>query len=285
MASPSPPVALVTGTSSGIGRSTALLLARSGYRVFATVRTSEAEADLRRDAGGSPLDILRLDVGDEGSARLAARTTFERAGRIDVLVNNAGYAQVGAVADLTRDRVRRQFEVNVFAPVQLVREVLPVMRTQGGGRIVNVSSLAGRVSVPMMGAYCASKFALEAFSDALRIEAKPFGIHVSLIEPGPVVTEFQRNALAESRDILESESVYGSVYRSYLEGGFDLGRGATSDRVARVILRALRARRPRSRYRVRVRDSVATGFIQIVPRAGMDWVLSRWMELDLVRRA
>lgn len=273
-------VALVTGASTGIGRATARLLASSGYRVFATVRTPEAEASLRQDGS---IEVLRLDVGEEAAVSRTVRDVLDRAGHVDALVNNAGYALVGATEDLTRDRLRRQFEVNVFGAMQLCREVLPSMRARRSGRIVNVSSLAGRVSVPLMGAYCGSKFAIEALTDALRVEARPFGVGVALVEPGPVVTEFQRNALAVSQDILTSESVYRPVYRAYLDGGFDMGRGATAERVARVIRRALTARRPRSRYRVRFVDSVATGFVQITPRAVMDWVLARWMAIDAVR--
>jgi len=279
MTSTDKPVALVTGASTGIGRATARLLASSGYRVFATVRTPEAEASMRQEGA---VEVVRLDVGDEAAVTRTVHEVLDRAGRVDALVNNAGYALVGATEDLTRDRLRRQFEVNVFGAMQLCREVLPSMRARRSGRIVNVSSLAGRVSIPMMGAYCASKFAVEALTDAMRVEAKPFGVGVSLVEPGPVVTEFQRNALKASGDILTSESVYRSVYRAYLDGGFDLGRGATAERVARVIRRALTARRPRSRYRVRFVDSVATGFIQITPRAAMDWVLARWMAIDSV---
>lgn len=273
-------VALVTGASTGIGRATARLLASSGYRVFATVRTPDAEASMREEGA---VEVVRLDVGDEAAVTRTVNEVLDRAGRVDALVNNAGYALVGATEDLTRDLLRRQFEVNVFGAMQLCREVLPSMRTHRSGRIVNVSSLAGRVSVPVMGAYCASKFALEAFTDALRVEARPFGVGVALVEPGPVVTEFQHNALAASQDILTSESVYRPAYRAYLDGGFEMGRGATPERVARVIRRALTAGWPRSRYRVRLVDSVATGFIQITPRRAMDWVLSRWMALDSVR--
>jgi len=280
MSSPDVPVALVTGASSGIGRATARRLASSGYHVVATVRSPESEASVRGDGS---IEVVRLDIADENALRHVISEVLSRLGRIDVLVNNAGFALVGAGEDLDRDHIRRQFEVNVFAAVQACREVLPSMRARRSGRIVNVSSLAGRVSVPMMGAYCASKFALEAFSDALRVETKPFGVYVSLVEPGPVVTEFQRNALKASEDVLSSDSVYRPAYESYLSGGFATSHGATAEQAARTIHRAVSARRPRSRYRVRMRDSVATGFIQIIPRAGMDWILSRWMDLDVVR--
>jgi NAD(P)-dependent dehydrogenase (short-subunit alcohol dehydrogenase family) len=273
-------VAVVTGASTGIGQATARLLAASGWRVFATVRTPEANAALSSEPS---VEVVRIDLTDEVSVREATRGILARAGRVDALVNNAGFALLGAVEDLDREAIRRQFEVNVFSPMQLCREILPTMRARRSGRIVNVSSLAGRVSVPMMGAYCASKFALEAFTDALRVEAKPFGVRVSLVEPGPVRTEFQRNAISASRAVLMSESVFRPVYRAYLDGAFEMGQGASAERVARVIRRVLTSPRPRSRYRVRWVDSVATGFLQIVPKGGMDWVLSRWMDLDLVR--
>jgi len=278
------PVAVVTGASSGIGRATALLFARSGYHVRATVRRPEAEASLRAEAANLPLEVGRLDVADEASVRSFVSDVLARAGRIDVLVNNAGHALLGAIEDLPRETVRKQFEVNVFGAMQLCREVLPTMRAQRYGRIVNVSSMAGRVSVPLMGAYCASKFALEALSDALRVEAKRFGIRVAIVEPGPVVTRFQATALAESRAVLESPSVFAPVYASYLRE-FETHRGASPERVARVILLAARARRPRSRYRVRWRESFLAGLTQILPKGAMDWGTEKAMGLDVVEKA
>src|SRR3990172_104559 len=200
MSAAAPPVSIVTGASSGIGRSSALPLARRGHRVFATVRTADAEDSLREAASGLPVDVLRLDLLDEASVARLIPTVRDRAGRIDVLVNNAGYALLGAVEDLPVDALRRQFEVNVFGAMALARAALPLMRSPPSGPILNVSSLAGRVSVPLMGAYCASKFALEAFTDALRIEARPFGVRAIVVEPGPVVTRFPRTAVDASRE-------------------------------------------------------------------------------------
>ncbi len=284
MSSPSGPVALVTGTSSGIGRATALLLARFGYRVFATVRTPEAEESLQREAAGLPLEVLRADVSDEGAVTGLARELLARAGRIDVLVNNAGYALLGAIEDLQPEAVRRQFQVNVFAPLQLARAVLPTMRAQRSGTIVNVSSLAGRVSLPLMGSYCASKFALEAFTDALRVEAKPFGVRAVLVEPGPVATEFDRAAVAASREILAADSPFHPVYEEYVADFAPYG-AATADQVARTILRAARARRPRSRYRVRVREALLAGLIQVIPKGAMDFATIRFMGLRKLGRS
>lgn len=278
MVTSAPPVAIVTGVSSGIGRATVSLLNRSGYRVFGTVRRREGT---QSSSEGQGFTAVPVDLHDEASVRNVVRQVMDEAGRIDALVNNAGYALVGAVEDLPREMIRHQFEVNVFAPIHLCREVLPIMRRTRSGHIVNVSSLAGLVSVPMMGAYCATKFALEAFSDALRVEARPFGVRVSIVEPGPVITDFPQAALEASRPVLRAESVYQKVYKGYLDGGFETGGGATADQVARVIVRILRSARPRARYRVRWRDSFAAVMSQLIPRPGMDWILSRWMDLDV----
>jgi NAD(P)-dependent dehydrogenase (short-subunit alcohol dehydrogenase family) len=276
MSAPAIRVALVTGASSGIGRATALLLARSGYRVFATVRSDVGEESLRTAASALPVEILRLDLGDEQGVTRVVQEVRRRAGRIDALVNNAGFAKLGAVEDLPREDLRRQFEVNVFGAVQLCREVLPTMRAQRSGHIVNVSSLAGKVSVPLMGAYCASKFALEAFSDALRAEVKPGGVRVALIEPGPVATNFNQLARTESQRVLEAPSVFHSVYERL--GHPTAGRGAaSSERVARVILHVVRSGHSRSRYRVRFRESLAAGAVSVIPRGALDWVLIRFM--------
>lgn len=282
MPAPGLPAAIVTGASSGIGRATALSFVRSGYRVFATVRTAEAEASLREESRGLPLEVDRLEVSDESAVDAFVHDVLRRGNRIDVLVNNAGYAQLGAAEDLPRDALRQQFEVNVFGPMQLCREVLPTMRAQRFGRIVNVSSLAGRISVPLMGAYCASKFALEAFSDAMRVEEKRFGIGVAIVEPGQVDTRFQRAALESSRRPLQDPSVFQAVYASYLRE-FETHSGARPEQVARVILRAARARRPRSRYRIRWRETFLTGITQLIPKGAMDWGTAKAMGLDQVR--
>lgn len=275
------PVAFVTGASSGIGRETALLFARSGYRVFATVRTDAAAASLRRVASGLALEALTLDLLDEAATGDTVRTVVDRAGRIDVIVNNAGYAQLGAIGDLSRDANRRQFEVNVFAAIQIAREALPTMRVQHSGCIVNVSSIAGRVSVPFVGAYCASKFALEAFSDALRLEVRPDGIRVLLIEPGPVATRFQE-ALRWSRSLLPAATAYSRFYDEALAE--PMPRFAVDpERVARVILGAVRSPSPRARYRIRVTEEFLAGVLRLIPTGALDWGIARWYGLN--RRA
>lgn len=275
------PVACITGASSGIGRATALLFARSGYRVFATVRTDAAAASLRADASGHPLESLTLDLLDEAATGDTMRTVVDRAGRIDVVVNNAGYAQLGAIEDLSRDAIRRQFEVNVFAAIQIAREALPTMRAQRSGCIVNVSSIAGLVSVPFVGAYCASKFALEAFSNALRLELRRDGIRVVLIEPGPVATRFQE-ALRRSRSLLPADTAYSRYYDDALAE--PMPRFAVPpERVARVILGAVRSPSPRARYRIRVAEEFLAGVLRLIPTGALDWGLARWYGLN--RRA
>jgi len=281
MSTPAAPVAFVTGASSGIGRATALRLSRSRYRVFATVRTEAAETSLLQEAAGLPLTVLRLDLLDEAAISRAVRTVFDLSGRIDVVVNNAGYGQLGAVEDLPRAVLRRQFEVNVFAASQICREVLPMMRAQGSGTIVNVSSIAGRVSVPLIGAYCASKFALEALSDSLRVESKSFGIHVVLIEPGPVTTRFQE-AVRGSRSLLPPESVYSRYYDEAIVESPSRYETAP-ERVAHVILRAISSPRPRARYRIRLAEGVLARLVRVIPVGVLDWGVARWSGLH--RRA
>ena len=179
-------VVLITGCSTGIGRATATHLAASGYTVIATARRVEDLADL----AAAGCRTLALDVTDEGSMRAAVDAVEASHGRIDVLVNNAGYSQSGAVESVPLARTRAQFETNVFGPLRLTQLVLPGMRRRRAGRIVNVSSMGGRLVFPGGGVYHASKYALEALSDALRYELRPFGIAVVLIEPGLIRTNF-----------------------------------------------------------------------------------------------
>src|SRR5213083_1227713 len=177
---------LITGCSSGIGRATAQRLAGSGWTVYATARRPESIADL--EAAGCR--TLALDVTDEASMSAAVRAVEEAEGAVGVLVNNAGYSQSGAVESVPIDRVRRQFETNVFGLVRMCQLVLPGMRRQGWGKIVNISSMGGRLVFPGGGFYHATKFAVEAISDALRFEVKGFGVGVTIVEPGLIKTEF-----------------------------------------------------------------------------------------------
>jgi NAD(P)-dependent dehydrogenase (short-subunit alcohol dehydrogenase family) len=208
MADPSKAV-LITGCSSGIGRATALRLARSGWTVYASARRPETLEDLR--AAGAR--TLALDVTDEGSIHDAVATVVDAEGAVGVLINNAGYSQSGALETVPIDVLRRQFETNVFGLVRLTQLVLPAMRAQRWGRIVNVGSMGGRLTFPGGGAYHATKHALEAISDALRFEVAGFGVAVTLLEPGLITTEFGNAATASlaATEAAEADAEGGSA--------------------------------------------------------------------------
>ena len=184
-------VALVTGSSSGIGLETALALARDGYKTFASMRDTKKAARLQDAAkDGLPINIIRMDVTDEESVVSAVRAITDDCQRIDVLVNSAGYAQFGCTEEISTDDFRRQFETNFFGIVRIIQEVAPIMRKQGSGDIVNISSVGGRMGLPGFPAYISSKFALEGLGECLRYELGQFGIRTTLIEPGVVKTNF-----------------------------------------------------------------------------------------------
>ena len=203
---------LVTGASSGFGREIARAALRRGDRVAATARETEALADLAAEAPEGVLAV-RLDVTDPEGVRRAVEETVGRFGRIDVLVNNAGRGQVGAVEETTDEELRAIFDVHLFGPAALVRAVLPVMRRQGSGAIVQMSSFGGQVAYPGFGAYCATKFALEGLSEALAAEVAPFGVKVLIVEPGAFRTGFSGGALVQSRAMPEYEETVGPTRR------------------------------------------------------------------------
>jgi NAD(P)-dependent dehydrogenase (short-subunit alcohol dehydrogenase family) len=254
-ARPGSRVVLITGCSSGIGRATAERLAHSGHTVFATAR----DVSTLEDLGSRGCDVLALDVTSEPSMREAVAVVEAAHGAVDVLVNNAGYGLHGAAEEADLDEVRRQFETNVFGLARLTQLVLPGMRRQGWGRIVNVSSMGGRLTFPGGAFYHASKHAVEAFSDALRFEVRPFGIDVIVIEPGLVKTRFGQTAVETVVDSAAgteaatagpydafNANLMGTIHAAYSGPMARLGVGP--DRVARAIERAISARRPRTRY-------------------------------------
>ena len=252
MSEPSKAV-LITGCSTGIGRASALRLARSGWRVYASARRPESIADLQ-EAG---CETLALDVTDEQSM-LSAVDTVERAeGAVGVLINNAGYSQGGAIETVPLEAVRRQFETNIFGLVRLTQLVLPKMRAQRWGKIVNLGSMGGRLSFPGGGHYHATKHALEALSDAMRFELRGFGIDVILLEPGLITTEFGEAATASISEVAApGEDPYarfnatvGAVTKGAYEGPMRLF-GAGPDRVAKVMERAITRRRPPARITI-----------------------------------
>jgi NAD(P)-dependent dehydrogenase (short-subunit alcohol dehydrogenase family) len=241
-------VVLVTGCSSGIGEATAHRLLRSGHTVYATARRPETLEALA--AAGAR--VLPLDVTDDASMVAAVKAIEGEHGAVGALVNNAGYGLQGPIEETSMEEVRRQFETNVFGLVRLTQLVLPGMRAAGGGRIVNISSMGGRLSLPGGGFYHASKWAVEAYSDALRVEVAPFGIRVSVIEPGPVLTPWSEVAVDTIDDV--PDGPYAQFRRDLGKGleGYYSGPKAklasSADDVARKIERAITRGRPRSRY-------------------------------------
>jgi NAD(P)-dependent dehydrogenase (short-subunit alcohol dehydrogenase family) len=271
--SPRPKSVVVTGANGGIGCATVVELARHGYDVIGTVRSPVAADDVARaaDEVGVSVRTLRCDVADAAATQAAfAQIAEVTDGGPWALVNNAGYVQAGAVEDVSDERARRQLEVNTIAPARTARLVLPTMRARGDGRIVNVSSVAGRVSAPLVGWYCASKHALEALSDAMRIEVAPFGVKVILIEPGGMDTAIW----ASGRDTLprRDDTAYAAAY--------DRAEAATKQSrwfpdpvwVARTIRLALANPLPMTRYLVGVDAVAGTVADTVVPTPITDYV-------------
>ncbi len=246
-------VVLVTGCSSGIGHATAERLQAAGHTVYATARRPESIADLA-EAG---CRTLALDVTDEASMKAAVAAVEEAEGAVGALVNNAGYSQSGAVETIPMDRLRDQFETNVFGLVRMCQLVLPGMRRLHSGRIVNISSMGGRLVFPGGGAYHATKYSVEALSDALRFEVRGFGIDVAIIEPGLITTEFGNTAAGSiegTGDSMESDDAYakfngtvGAATKAVYEGPMR-HLGAGPDAVAKAIQKAITSSRPKTRY-------------------------------------
>ena len=268
---------LITGCSSGIGLATAELLKTRGWRVIASARKPEDVARLKADG----FDAVRLDVADSASlSQGLAQALALTGGTLDALVNNAGMAIPGAVEDLSRENLQCQFDVNFFGLLELTRAVLPVMRGQGQGRIVMVSSILGRVAMPWRGAYNASKFALEGITDTLRMELRGGEIRVALVNPGPVRSRFRDNSLENfDRRVAPQDSPYAVDYARLLaETGtqkddqpFTVG----PEVVARKIAHALESRRPKARYYVTAPAYILATARCLLPTAWLDAVLAR----------
>jgi NAD(P)-dependent dehydrogenase (short-subunit alcohol dehydrogenase family) len=247
---------LVTGATSGLGKAAAIHLAEQGYRVFAAGRSGERRAALQATAQERQLTLtaIEMDVRDDASVDRAMAEIEEAGTLIDVLINNAGVAYVVPVEEIRMADLREQFEINVFGAVRVTQRVLPKMRARGRGRIINMSSLAGRLAFPLFGAYSGSKFALEGMTDALRLEVYPFGIDVVLIEPGYIPTAMEQTAIelgSGYRENLEG-GPYANVYKNFIRAWRRGTRGTrtTAEDCARVILRAVRETPPRTRYTV-----------------------------------
>jgi len=270
-----PSTILITGCSSGIGYHCAHALAARGWRVFATCR---AEADAER-LRGEGLEALQLDLADPASIEAATAEVLERThGRLDALFNNGAYGQPGAIEDLSRDVLRAQLETNLLGWLDLANRLLPVMRRQGHGRIVQNSSVLGFVTLRWRGAYNTSKFALEGMTDTLRLELAGSGIHVSIIQPGPIRSRFRENSHAAfrrniDRDNSPHRAAYADVERRLASGGdpapFTLG----PDAVARKLIHALESPRPRARYHVTMPTTLLAVLRWLLPTRLMDRVL------------
>lgn len=277
MSNPTQTTVLITGATAGIGRRTALDLAAKGMRVFATGRNPAALTELEQ-SGGSNLIAFRLDVTDADSiAQARERVIADTHGYgVDVLINNAGYGDLGPAELVSDADMRQQFDTNVFGLMSVTRAFLPEMRERGAGRILNVSSIGGRITMPLFGIYSASKYAVEALSDALRMELRPFGIRVVLIEPGPIRTEFTSRAMDNADKYRDPSSPYAAVVaRAEKLAEFSEKQSVGPEVISRAIQRAIRSRRPRARYVAPFRGALAVALVKLLPTSVTDAVLRR----------
>jgi len=273
MTSTSPSKAvLITGCSTGIGAETARHLAQGGWTVYATARKLETLQPL--EAAGCK--TLALDVTDEASMQAAVDQVIEVEGAVGVLINNAGYSQSGAVESIELDSIRRQFETNVFGLIRMSQLCLPGMRDQGWGRIVNIGSMGGKLTFPGGGIYHATKYSVEAISDAMRFEVRGFGVNLILIEPGLITTEFGSAAVASIDDGVTEDGPYGKFNHhvgKMTAGAYEgplakLGGGP--DAVAKVIQKAISSKRPRPRYTVTSSAKLSIGQRRLLTDRGWD---------------
>jgi len=264
-------VVLITGASSGVGQSTARLLSQNGYKVFGTSRNpASAEAI-------PTVEMLALDVQSDDSVAACVKTVANEAGRIDVLVNNAAYELAGALEEISIDEAKAQFETNFFGVVRMVKAVLPPMRQQKQGQIINISSLAGVSSIPFMGIYSASKFALEGYTKALRQEVSPFNIHVSLAEPG-----FLKTPMMNKRQVSTAQH---KEYEPWRQRAFNAIRdhehkAPGPELVAQTILRILASKTPRLRYVIGSQAKVLTWLQWFLPEGAYERGVRSTFRLD-----
>jgi NAD(P)-dependent dehydrogenase (short-subunit alcohol dehydrogenase family) len=246
-------VALVTGSSSGIGFETALLLSKSGFHTYASMRNLEKSKEITEIANTEklPLQVVQLDVNDDRSVKDAIDKIVAEKERIDVLVNNAGYGLFGSLEDISIEEIKAQFETNFFGVIRVTQQVLPVMRKQKSGTIVNVSSVGGRIGVPILSAYQSTKFALEGLSESMLYELEPFRIRVVIIEPGFIRTNII-NSRTSAKKALDPKSPYFSLmqkvenhFKSMMEN-----ESSPPEEVAKVILQAATSENPQLRYTV-----------------------------------
>ncbi len=243
-------VAVVTGSTGGIGLATSLALARNGYRTYATMRNLAKRDSVQSvvDKQHLPIRVVQLDVTDENSIKSAIQSILSETGRIDLLVNNAGYGLTGALEDIGIDEIKAQYETNLYGVIRVTQEVLPIMRKQGSGRIINISSGAGRFGFPGGSAYVSSKFALEGLSESMAYELEQFGIKTVLVEPGFVRTNFGDNMVIAQK-AQDPNSPYSQMMQmmSSIRGKM-LENASDADLVAEVVVEAATAKEPNLRY-------------------------------------
>lgn len=245
-------VILITGCSSGIGYDAAMKLFHRGHHVIAACRKPSDVEKLSSQG----IDAVCMDMDDTASIESAVTTVLEKTkGRIDVLINNAGYGQAGALEDITREVLRAQFETNVFGLMELTRRVVPIMRKQGYGRVINIGSILGRVGMPFRGAYCASKFAVEGLNETLRMELKPAGIQVIIFNPGPIQSQFTNTVLEKTFNSIDRQhSRFSNQYKQML-GSFSQKKSSSwftkgPEVVVQKLIHAIESPRPKGRYTV-----------------------------------
>ena len=249
-------VALITGSSSGIGFETALHLARNGYKTYASMRNLEKSKNITQLANREklPVEVIQLDVDEDRSVKQAIdKIVAKEDQKIDVLVNNAGYGLFGALEDLSIVEIKAQFETNFFGVIRVTQQVIPVMRKQKSGTIVNISSVGGRIGIPGLSAYHSTKFALEGLSESISYELEPFGIKVVLIEPGFIRTNIMNSSII-AKKAQDSKSPYFSLTQQ-LEKSFkaameNTSASSTPEEVAKVVLQAITSESPKLRYAV-----------------------------------
>jgi NAD(P)-dependent dehydrogenase (short-subunit alcohol dehydrogenase family) len=274
-------IALITGSSSGIGLATSLYLARRGYTVWATMRNLEKASELRKiiESERLPIELAQLDVCDDSSVKEAVAQILQKSGRIDVLVNNAGYGLRGAIEEVSLDEWKRQFETNFYGVIRVTQAVLPQMRAQRSGAIVNISSVLGRMAIPFSGPYTASKFALEGLTETLRYELAPWNIKVVLIEPGFIATNFQQNA-----QLAQAAQSQDSPYALFKQASGrrvqrNIYRAAPPERVAEVIYRAITHPCPKLRYAVGRDARLVLPLRRFLPEGLFERILKRQLGL------
>jgi len=269
---------LITGCSSGIGYAAAKALGARGYRVFASARRTEDVERLTEEG----FESVRLDLDDSANITAALEEVLERTqGRLYALFNNGAYGQPGAVEDLDTDVLRAQFETNLFGWHDLTRRVIPLMRSQGEGRIIQNSSVLGLVALPYRGAYTASKFALEGLSDTLRMELRGSGVHVSLIEPGPIESLFRSNSLIMAKKNIDMESsVHRDSYKATVarleKAGAAVPFTLPPEAVLKRVIHALESPHPRARYYVTFPTYLFGNLKRLLSSTALDWVTRRF---------